>query len=131
MSFEPLMPDSNVIELTKRLQTDFSSEKIDLCKIRSDLEALLLFLASPQGRTEENCKFVDHYFMENDSWAECDLPDDLHDILADISSVLHDTCTAPDVAENFHSTPGTFIKKAETTKAITARRLCSCLQYDL
>lgn len=111
------MPDPNVIELINRVWAALSTEKLDLGKIRSDLEALLLFLASPQGRREENCKYVDHYFMEHDSWTERGLPDDLHEIFADISSALHDTCTAPNVAENFASTPELLLKRLKRMKA--------------
>jgi hypothetical protein len=78
------------------------------------LHALLTYLASPEGRTNANCWTADLFFCLGDDWGEVSwdhVPDELGDILADLGGALHDTVQAPDVAENFDSTPELLLQR--------------------
>ena len=93
------------------LQTAYAevlSDPLDLVRLRTSLEALLEFLAG-EGRTNANCWAVDRFFgncqgWERD-WGECNLPENLHDVLAMMGEALHDTVKAPDIAQNFGCLP--------------------------
>ena len=50
--------------------------------------------------------------MYDELWVERNLPDPFHDIFADMSGALHDTISAPEIAENFDSTPEQLLKRA-------------------
>ena len=50
--------------------------------------------------------------MHDELWAERNLPNPFHDIFADIAGALHDTVSAPEIAENFESTPEQLLKRA-------------------
>ncbi len=50
--------------------------------------------------------------MLDDSWLTDQLPDDYHDIVADMCGALHDTESAPHVAENFDSMPEQLLARA-------------------
>ena len=79
----------------------------DLRALRVALEALLSFLASAGGRTHANCVAADAFFMHNHRW-ERDwehLPESYQELLGDLGGALHDTVSAPEIAENFDSTP--------------------------
>ena len=91
--------------MVEEVRAAVAAEAIDLHRVVHSLDALLQYLCSPEGRTDGNCRFVDSFFMEYDAWAERGLPVPLHDILADMAGALHDTCSAPDIARNFDSTP--------------------------
>lgn len=99
------MADPTTTSLVDRLQAAVVADPVDLKHLVGCLDSLLQYLCSPQGRTDGNCRFVDFFFMEHDEWAERGLPDRLHDVLADMAAALHDTCSAPDIARNFDSTP--------------------------
>lgn len=80
----------------------------NLSALKQSLRALLEYLAGP-GRTNANCWAVDLFFMTGDNWESDsgaqDLPDDFVDVFATISGALHDTVSAPHIAENFDSLP--------------------------
>lgn len=99
------MADAKTISLVEQVQATVAADTVDLRRLGHSLDLLLRHLCSPEGRTDDNCAFVDSYFMANDEWAARGLPDALHDIFADMSGALHDTCSAPHVAQNFDSTP--------------------------
>lgn len=99
--------------LLAQLHLAINSEPRDFAAIRASLIRLLAFLAGPQGRTDANCRAVDSFFMLDESWL--DLPDALHDILADMDGTLHDTISAPDIAHNFDSTPEQLLARARST----------------
>jgi hypothetical protein len=65
------------------------------------------FLASAEGRTDENCQAVDAFFCIRDDWQtdRTDLPGEFQLILDDIGGCLHDTVSAPEITGNFDSTP--------------------------
>ena len=45
-------------------------------------------------------------------WDGDELPQPFVDILADMSGVLHDTVSAPDITANFESTPEQLLERA-------------------
>ena len=71
------------------------------------VEDLLEYLTTPAGRTNANCVAVDHFFCLRDGWEGHweDEPTGLADVLGDMGGALHDTISAPEIAENFDSTP--------------------------
>ena len=79
----------------------------DLAEVHRSLHALLSFLASPAGRTHANCVATDSFFMLNDRWERSweHLPDPYQDLLGLLGDALHDTISAPEIAENFDNTP--------------------------
>jgi len=98
----------------RRLETMagiLSASTPDLVQLKSELTALLEHLSSPAGRTDENCRAVDWYFTSDETWVAKELPSDLHDILADMASALHDTVSHPDVARDCDSTPEQLLER--------------------
>ena len=85
----------------------------DLETIKTRLESLFVFLCSPEGRTDEMCKYVDNYFCLKEDWPDCieHLPNELYDILFDTGCTLHDAVKDPDIAENFESLPEQLLKR--------------------
>ncbi|MBM4020515.1 MAG: hypothetical protein FJ288_19720 [Planctomycetes bacterium] len=81
----------------------------DRATLRASLEGLLRFLSSPEGRTDANCRAVDIFFClpEEHGWSGAwdHLPPEFQDLLGDFGGALHDTVTAPEIAQNFDSTP--------------------------
>jgi hypothetical protein len=84
----------------------------NLAELKTSLISVLEFLASPQGRTDENCRAVDYFLMLDEEWDSEELPNEYAEILADMSGALHDTISAPNIAENFESTPEQLLAKA-------------------
>lgn len=89
-------------------------EEVERCPtnrlaLRTSLETLLGFLSSREGRTDANCRAVDSFFCspQDHGW-EVDwghVPGEFQGILGDLGGTLHDTVAAPDIAQNFESTP--------------------------
>lgn len=77
--------------------------------LRAEVESLLVFLTSAEGRTDPNCWAVDWALNNSGLWEaidEIEPPDVvLADVLRDMAGTLHDTVSAPDIAANFDSTP--------------------------
>ena len=99
--------------LLAAVYTEVVSPEPDLGALQRALEALLVFLSSSAGRTNANCVAADHFFMLNDRW-ERDwehLPDQFQDILGMLGDALHDTVSAPEVAENFDNTPEQLLRR--------------------
>jgi hypothetical protein len=66
------------------------------------LERLLLFLASPQGRTDANCSVADQFVaVAEERWRASALAPILHDM----GGTLHDSIHAPQIARTFEATP--------------------------
>jgi hypothetical protein len=88
-------------------------------RIAAALEELLAYLASKEGRTHPNCVAVDHFFCMGDGWERDweDEPSELTDVLADIGGALHDTIKAPEIAENFDSTPEQLLDRIRAFRA--------------
>jgi len=105
--------DSRARELVNAVQSILAQDVPDLMELKNSLINLLGYLSSPNGRTDENCNAINSFFMFDDLWVDRNLPDHFHDIFADMSSALHDTVSAPEIAENFDSTPEQLLKRAK------------------
>ncbi|MBP1714410.1 MAG: hypothetical protein H6Q42_2613 [Deltaproteobacteria bacterium] len=105
--------DSRARELVNAVQSVLAQDVPDLMELKNSLINLLEYLSSPNGRTHENCNAINSFFMFEDLWVDRNLPDHFHDIFADMSSALHDTVSAPEIAENFDSTPEQLLKRAK------------------
>ena len=105
--------DSRARELVNAVQSILAQDVPDLMELKNSLINLLEYLSSPNGRTHENCNAINSFFMFEDLWVDRNLPDHFHDIFADMSSALHDTVSAPEIAENFDSTPEQLLKRAK------------------
>ena len=91
----------------------------DVPRIAAVVEELLSYLASKEGRTQPNCVAVDHFFCWGEGWERDweDEPAELSDVLADIGGALHDTISAPEIAENFDSTPEQLLERIRAFRA--------------
>ena len=90
--------------LVSDLYDKLVSSRVDPTEIQIAVERVLTFLATPEGRTDANCRAVDHFLCLGEfDWP--DLPSPLGDVLADMAGTLHDTVSAPEIAANFDSTP--------------------------
>jgi len=99
--------------LVETLNARLTAKPVDLPAIKSALIALLEFLISPAGRTDTNCRAVDGFFSHDEAWLDAQLPDAYHDVIAHMDA-LHDTISAPAVAESFDSTPEQLLARARS-----------------
>jgi hypothetical protein len=106
--------DPKLTPLVHALHTQLTADPLHLAELKQALVALLTFLSSPHGRTDENCSAVDRFFTVDDTWLSDGLPDPVADIMADISGALHDTVSAPHIAENFQSTPEQLLERVRS-----------------
>ena len=82
----------------------------DLAALRASLEALLVFLASAEGRTDANCSTTNHFFNETESlWRP--LREDFRALCDDMSGTLHDAIYAPDIARTFEALPEQLLER--------------------
>jgi hypothetical protein len=83
--------------------------------IKKSLVRILTFLASHEGRTDANCSSVNDFILIDENWARPwdELPPPFADVFSFMSEALHDTVSAPDVAENFGCTPEQILKMAQ------------------
>jgi hypothetical protein len=82
-------------------------------------EELLIYLSSSEGRTHPNCVAVDHFFGVGGGWEgnwEAE-PAELADLLGDMGTGLHDTISAPEIAENFDATPEQLLARVRAFRA--------------
>src|ERR1700733_14468110 len=89
----------------------------NVAAVHRALEELLLFLSSKRGRTNANCSAADSFFLDiDDEWGDSrsQLPERYQDLLGDIGGCLHDTVSAPEIAENFDSTPEQLLERLES-----------------
>ncbi len=93
-----------------------SSSPLDRPALKNSLENLLEFLVH-DGRTNANCWAVDMFFCHSEGWekdwAEQDLPEDFHDVLATMGEALHDTVQAPNIAEEFGCLPEQLLERVK------------------
>ncbi len=95
--------------LVRAIYVDLSNDH-GVMVLKSDLERLLSFLASDEGRTDANCCAVDRFFNKcKHLWS--DLPLALPKILDDMSGTLHDAIYAPAIAHNFDSLPEQLLQR--------------------
>ncbi len=105
--------DSRARELVNAVQSTLAHNLPDLSELKKSLIDLFEYLSSRNGRTVENCNAISSFFMFDDLWVDRDLPDHFQAIFVDVSGALHDTVSAPEVAENFDSTPEQLLKRAK------------------
>jgi hypothetical protein len=93
--------------LLRDVYAEVQRPAMDFRALRASLEELLTYLGSPGGRTHANCVAADSFFMNNDHWERNwdHLPEPFQDLLGDLGGALHDTVSAPEIADNFYSTP--------------------------
>lgn len=104
--------DATLRPLVERLHQCLTSRPVDSPALKTALVGVLEFLASAKGRTDANCRAVDYFLAQDEAWDADQLPEPFVDILADMSSALHDTVTAPVIATNFQSTPEQLLERA-------------------
>ncbi len=106
---------SELEPLARDLHEALVADPTDLDQIRAALERVLVFLASPAGRTDANCTAIDSFLCLGEfEWL--DLPDALQDVLGDMAGALHDTVSSPETAANFGSTPEQLLGRLRSTR---------------
>lgn len=114
------MPDDVSPELQPLLeaaQGEIARVPPDLAALKAGLERLLIFLCTPQGRTEANCHATFMFFLLTERWPTGSpdgwdhLPEDYAEILDDLAGCLHDTIESPAIALNFDSTPEQLLQR--------------------
>lgn len=110
MSADSKGASSELRPLVHRLYEELLTEPAPgFDRLKGSIVSVLEFLASPEGRTDANCDTVNMFLMDvTDQWERPwpeDLPDDFQEVLGAMADALHDTVSAPEVAENFGSTP--------------------------
>jgi hypothetical protein len=116
-------PESLGLGLRPRLGRAYEAiiaRPYDPQEITLAVEELLEYLTTPAGRTNANCVAVDHFFCLRDGWEGDweDEPAGLADVLGDMGGALHDTLSAPEVAENFDSTPELLLQALRAFKRV-------------
>ena len=90
------------------------ADPINLAILEHSLVELLTFLGA-EGRTNANCWATDLFVARCENWesdwAERNLADSFHDILAMMSEALHDTVQAPEIAQDFGCLPEQLLER--------------------
>jgi hypothetical protein len=100
-------------QLLDQLKDKTLSPNFSKVQVFSILEQILEWLNDPLNNTDDNCKKID-YFVAYKIVPQKEIeliPDDIREILFDLGAALSDTHTAPEVAENFESTPDQLLKR--------------------
>lgn len=72
------------------------------------VERVLLFLTTPDGRTDANCDVTDHFISSTEElWRTSSLAP----ILEDMGGTLHDAIHAPNIAKTFEATPEQLLER--------------------
>ena len=106
--------DATLQPLMQSVRAAVFASPLDVPAVKSSLIALLEYLGSSAGRTDANCNAVDHFFSLDDDLPLERLPDPLQDVFAHMDA-LHDTITAPQIAENFSSTPEQLLERVRNS----------------
>ena len=111
---EPQGASPQLRPFLRELYVALTARPADLPRMKHAMIQVLEFLASPTGRTHENCKAAD-LFLCIDDWERDwhDLPQSFINILEDMGGSLHDTIRAPDIAANFGSTPEQLLERTK------------------
>ena len=109
---EPVSP--RLRSLLEAVYHQSLAHPLDCWKLKKGLEDLLLFL-SGEGRSNANCWAADLFFANSEGWegdwAEQNLPEGFHDVLAMMGEALHDTVQAPEIAKNFGCLPEQLLER--------------------
>ena len=106
--------DATLQPLMQSVRAALFVSPVDLAAVKTSLIALLEYLSSPAGRTDANCCAVDGFFYLDDDLPLERLPEALQDVFAHMDA-LHDTITAPQIAENFSSTPEQLLERVRNS----------------
>jgi len=112
---EALQPDTSLQSLMQSVRDALLASPLDAAAVKASLVALFEYLSSPVGRTHANCCAVDTFFCLDDDLPLDRLSDSLQDIFAHMDA-LHDTITAPQIAENFRSTPEQLLERIHDSR---------------
>ncbi len=107
--------DATLQALMQSVRTALFASPLDPATIKASLIALFEYLSSPVGRTDANCCAIDTFFCLDDDLPLERLPEALQDVFAHMDA-LHDTITAPDIAENFGSTPEQLLERVRDSR---------------
>lgn len=101
--------------LLQKFHEEMISKSANISALKSAVMNILLFLTTPEGRTNANCWAVDLFFSIDDNWQEKwpEVPDLLKDVISDMGGALHDTFGSPEIAKQFDSTPEQLLKRVE------------------
>lgn len=101
-------------QLLQVLKAEYFREPLDEVEVLRAMEGVLAFLVQPESNTDANCRRADWFVMsemdEVRSIQGPETPIDLGRILYDMM-ILHDTHTAPEIAENFQATPAMLLAR--------------------
>jgi len=80
-------------QLVHEVYQEIACRPVELADLKQAMVALPSYLASPEGRTDHNCRAVDRFFCIRDDWDidEGHLPTSLQRILEDMGGALHAT----------------------------------------
>lgn len=96
------------------------AEPLDSTALKRSLEDLLVFL-SGEGRSNANCWATDLFFARGEEWdtdwADRNLPENFHNVLAMMGEALHDTVQAPEIARNFGCLPEQLLERVKQLPA--------------
>jgi hypothetical protein len=106
--------DATLQPLMQSVRAAVFASPLDVLVVKASLVALLDYLSSPVGRTDANCCAVDGFFYLDDDLPLEHLPESLQDVFAHMDA-LHDTITAPQIAENFSSTPEQLLERVRNS----------------
>lgn len=112
---QPQQADATLRPLMQSVCAAVLAAPLDVPALKASLIALLEYLSSPPGRTDANCCAVDSFFCLDDDLPLERLPDSLQDVFAHMDA-LHDTITAPQIAENFSSTPEQLLERVRNSR---------------
>ena len=80
----------------------------DDAALRAAVEHVLLFLITPEGRTDANCTVTDQFISATEErWRSSSIAS----ILEDMGGTLHDAIHAPNVARTFEATPEQLLER--------------------
>jgi hypothetical protein len=111
---QPQQADATLQPLMQSVRAAVLAAPLDVPALKASLIALLEYLSSPAGRTDANCCAVDSFFCLDDDLPLERLPDSLRDVFAHMDA-LHDTITAPQIAENFSSAPEQLLERVRNS----------------
>jgi hypothetical protein len=109
---EPVSP--KLRSLLEAVYREALAQPFDSAALKRSLEELLTFL-SGEGRSNANCWAADLFFARGEKWesdwADRNLAENLHDVLAMMGEALYDTVQAPEIARNFGCLPEQLLER--------------------
>lgn len=115
---EPVSPE--VRELLWAVYDEVLRDPTNVRQLRESIRRVLMFLSSPEGRTNANCGAVDLFFAIRDEWARDleHLPSGYQELLSRLGEALHDTVRHPESAANFENTPEQLLAELDRIDAL-------------